>query len=107
MFQSLSSSVGTALDGTCPSLPAAFVIDVERMAPEIFNKDVIVAEELSASSHALYRSIAIPVLNRGSSSTIARLPKKRRLNAATASATAVVNDKVLSDAMEVGDLLHL
>lgn len=64
VFQALLSSVATVHPMTCPSLSATFVIDVESVAPKLFNLGVIVTEELPASSQVSYTTIAVPVRKR-------------------------------------------
>lgn len=93
MFQALPSSVKIALGVTRYSIPALVLIDVESVALEISSTDVMVAEGLPRSSYASYMTIAVQVRKRGNSRTIARSPKKCRLNTATEAATAFVKDE--------------
>lgn len=67
-------SVVTAHAVTRPSSPATVVNDIESVASEMFNKNVMAAETLFASSHMPYMGIAVPVCMRGNSNTIARSP---------------------------------
>lgn len=65
----------------------------------ISDTDFIVAEELPASNHASYTTIAVRECKRVKSSTIARSPKTRGLNTATGAATGAVKEAdVLDDA---------
>lgn len=52
-------------------------------------------------------TVAVPVHKRGHSSTILRSSNKRRLTAATAIATANVNEKDVFNVTEVANSLHL
>lgn len=53
---------------------------------------VIVTEESPSSSHVPYMSVAVPMRKLENSSTIARSPKKRRLNTAAEVSTAVMKE---------------
>lgn len=78
------------MGATQPSSPATVAIDVESVALERSNTDVMV-----------------PVRERGNLSTIARSPKKRRLHAASAPATAGGKKENALDATEAAKLSHL
>lgn len=71
------------------------------------NANSTVAEALPAYSHSLYMTIAVPVCNRGPSSTLARSSKKRTQNTAIALVTAVVKEENVLDNTEVAELLHV
>lgn len=71
----LSSSVVTAIDVTRHSRPAKVVNNVDGMVAEMSSTDIMVAEELPASSHAPYMTTVGPRSNHENSSTIERLLK--------------------------------
>lgn len=73
----------------------------------MFNTDVIIVEELSASSHAPYMTIAVAVCNRRNLITIAKPLKERHLNVSTEPATTVVKDNDVMNAMKAVESLHL
>lgn len=54
-----------------PTPPAAILIDIESVTPELSNKDVKVAKELPAFSYGSYMTISVPVCKRKKSSKIA------------------------------------
>lgn len=107
MTQALSSSVAATFAVTRPSAPATVFIDVESAGPEISNTDIMVAETLSTSNQSLYMTTAVPVRKDGHLSTIATSRKKRRLKAATATATAIVKRKNFLGVTNVTKQLHL
>lgn len=83
------------------------IIDVERLTPEMFIIDVIVANESPASSHVPYMTTAVPMYKRGNLSTIAKSPKKHRQNIATAPTTAVMKEEDVLDVIKAAESLHL
>lgn len=97
----------TSLGVAPPSPPATVVIDVESVASEMSSKDVMAAKELPASSHVPYMTVAVPVCKRRNSTTIARSPKKRCQNSATAPATAVVKEVDVLDLRKDAESSHL
>lgn len=107
VFQSLSYLVTVALGVTRSSSSARAVIDVENLAPEITKTDVIVAKKLPVASHTPYTTIAVSVLKRVNSNTIARSPEKYRLKIAAEPATAVVKEEDVLIVMVAADSLHL
>lgn len=108
MFQFFSSSLVTALEMTCPSLPTTVVIHVESMDPVMSSTGFMFAEEWHLFIHASYISIGLNVRKRKRSSTIAGLPKKRHLNTTSAneSASAVVKNENVLDVMEAAESSH-
>lgn len=97
----------TALGVTRPLHPVTIIIDVDSVSSEMCSTEVMVVEELLASSHSPYNYIVVPVRKRRLSSTIAELRKKRCLNAVTNLVTAVVKEENDLDAMEAAELSHL
>lgn len=99
--------MANALGEICPSPPAAFVIDVQSVALEMSNTDVVVADELSTSSHSPYLTNAVQVRKRGHSSMITRARKKGHLNTATDSSAAFVKKKNVMDVTGAAESFHL
>lgn len=57
------------------------------------NIDVLAAKESPQSSHAPYKTIAVPICKREKSSMVARISKKPHVDIATENATEVVKDE--------------
>lgn len=64
-----------ALDVTLLWQPATNAIEVETVAPVKSNTDVMATEELPASSHAPYMTIAVLLRKREKSITMALSPR--------------------------------
>lgn len=61
LFQYLPISVAIALRETRLAPSATLFIDLEFEAPEMFNADVMIAENLLSLQQAPYMTIAVPV----------------------------------------------
>lgn len=72
MLQFLASSVVSALGVTRHSTFETVVVDVESLAPEMFNTAFMVADGLLMSNHKPCITNTVPVIMRGNSSTIER-----------------------------------
>lgn len=67
------------------------------MAPEMFDREVMVANKLPECSHAPYMTIALPVCKGKDSNTTARSTMKRLMNTATEPTTVIVIEKDVLD----------
>lgn len=80
---SFLSSLAIAPGVVYQLLSVTVEIDVKSMAPMMSRTVIMISKELSASNHAQYMTIAIPVWTRENAVTIARSPKQRHLKTAT------------------------
>lgn len=106
VLQSVLSLVGIALRVTSPSPPAAVLILVERGAPDVSNTYSMVAEKLSAFSHARKKTTAVHLCKCKNLSTIARLHMKPRLITATKPLAAVVKTENVLEGSRAAESLQ-